>query len=98
MTRQEACEKILETYGEENQRKILIEEMGELIQAIIKVERYGDSYRDAYISELADVTIMIKQMVIALSEIEQKAYEDEIDEKLGRQLGRIWRDERFGGL
>ena len=89
---------ILMHYGAENQRRMLIEECAELIQAINKYERaiHDKSNRDAVIearnnviSEIADVLIMIEQVSILLTDDDKIFIEKMITYKLNRQLNRI---------
>ena len=77
------CGEILRYYGEEHQQEKSIEEMAELISAI----KHGD--RENYIEELADVQVMIEQLVQALSFEEQQECIVVVHEKIARQLRRI---------
>lgn len=57
----------IEKYGIEAQSDVAIEEMAELIQAIVKFRRYGKSenaieYLDGVIEEKEDVKIMMDQL------------------------------------
>lgn len=82
------CHRILEHYGIESQRRILVEECAELIQAISKVERNGSTtemIRNLF-AEIADVEIMLEQVKHYYSEY---GTERLIDYKLNRQLERI---------
>lgn len=81
------CKSILLHYGIESQQRMLVEECGELIQAVMKLYRknyHAESVRDLF-SEIADVEIMIEQV--------KQFYNYEtnriIDYKLARQLDRI---------
>lgn len=51
--------KAVETFGEEKQIDIAIEELSELIQALCKHKRYGHSNSE---EEIADVKIALKQL------------------------------------
>lgn len=53
----------LEVYGHEAQEKMLIEEIGELLNAFAKFPR-GRAKVDDVIEELADVSIIIEQMAL----------------------------------
>lgn len=77
------CGEILRYYGEAHQQEKSIEEMAELIFAI----KHGD--RENYIEELADVQVMIEQLVQALSFEEQARCIVVVHEKIARQLRRI---------
>lgn len=97
MTTQEsfACRAIVEHYGVDDQRNILIEECGELVQAAAKMNRPAKDdaeklkRRENFIEELADVSIMIEQMKAALSINERKLFNDFVAYKIMRQLERI---------
>lgn len=83
------CNAILNYYGLDCQRMILIEEMGELLQAISKSSRYGNKTPIGFIEELADVRIMIEQMFLSLSEKEKITFDTIVTCKINRQLKRI---------
>ena len=83
-----SCGEILRYYGEEHQQEKSIEEMAELISAI----KHGD--RENYIEELADVQVMIEQLVQALSFEEQQRCFVTIHEKISRQLKRIKEEQK----
>ena len=59
----------IESFGLEKESLVLIEEMAELTQAIIKQRRISDDFffTDSMLEEMADVKIMIKQMELAMS-------------------------------
>lgn len=85
------CHEILEHYGIESQRRILVEECAELKQAVSKVERNGsttETIRNLF-AEIADVEIMLEQVKHYYSEY---GTERLIDYKLNRQLERIKKD------
>lgn len=58
------CRQILEHYGIESQRRILVEACAELIQAISKVERNGATTKmiGDLLGEIAYVEIMLEQV------------------------------------
>lgn len=62
MTTEEIIEKAIEKYGNVNQCIVAIEEMSELQKEITKTLR-GENVRDNLIEEIADVEIMIMQLV-----------------------------------
>ena len=68
----EKCKKIVDHYGVDHQLDVLVEEMGELLQAIGKLKRYNA--RDNFIEELSDVSIMLLQMFESLSETEKEKF------------------------
>lgn len=90
---------ILMHYGEANQRRQLIEECAELIQAVAKLDRaYSDIYKGAkdvdeakahVLEEMADVTIMIEQVTAAMYDQGKFLIDNMIEYKLNRQLARI---------
>lgn len=81
--RVQQCTEILKHYGFEAQQEKLVEECEELIEAA-----QGEDY-DSFIEELADVTIMIEQMLISLEPEQLEQYKKMLDYKLGRTLERI---------
>ena len=60
-------------WGKEAQEATLIEEMGEFLQAWNKLKR-GKITEEEYVSEIADVYIMIQQMIHIYSETFDKVY------------------------
>ncbi|MBQ6169765.1 MAG: hypothetical protein IJK30_07405 [Ruminococcus sp.] len=81
--RVQQCTEILKYYGFEAQQEKLVEECEELIEAA-----QGEDY-DSFIEELADVTIMIEQMLISLEPEQLEQYKKMLDYKLSRTLERI---------
>ena len=65
---------------------VAMEELAELIQAISKVKRYGfvGEYRDNLIEEIADVDIVITELLMAFN-----VSEDEFFSVLDRKIQRI---------
>lgn len=97
---QSDIEKIADHYGYEPQSRQLIEEMAELTQAINKLWRIErKSYKDIYdevsidvykenlVEEIADVQIMLWQMLYLLEA--QGNVEPIIEQKIARQLERM---------
>jgi NTP pyrophosphatase (non-canonical NTP hydrolase) len=85
MTEQEIeqnIQKIADYYGLDNQLNKTIEECAELIQALVKLES-----RENTIEEIADVQIMLKQMLYLLDCEEE--VEKVMEYKINRQLERI---------
>lgn len=81
---------IVETYGNDAQEDMAIEECSELIKAILKFRRSDEKtveMRDAVIDEIADVQIMLTQLGIVFNCVAE--VEDRIDFKINRQMGRI---------
>lgn len=92
--------KILNHYGEKKQRRQLVEECAELIQAVTKLERAQERDGIAKVierthdlaSELADVRIMIEQIEMSLCGDISTNIQEQIEYKLQRQLDRIERE------
>ena len=84
-----ACKQIIAHYGDRAQRHILIEECAELIQAVIKCERGCEGADENFVEELADVSIMIEQMVQSLCLYDLQRYNETLKNKLDRQLKRM---------
>jgi len=85
MTKQEIeqyIQKIANYYGLDNQTDKTIEECAELIQALAKLES-----RENTIEEIADVQIMLKQMLYLLDC--EKEVEKVMGYKINRQLERM---------
>ncbi len=85
MTKQEIeqyIQKIANYYGLDNQTDKIIEECAELIQALAKLES-----RENTIEEIADVQIMLKQMLYLLDC--EKEVEKVMGYKINRQLERM---------
>ena len=85
----EKCRQIVEHYGAESQRDILIEECAELIQAVCKIKRDGGGVSFNFLEELADVTIMIEQMKQAFADDELIDYLSFVNRKIERQMCRM---------
>ena len=90
----ELAAQIMQHYGAEAQKDILIEECAELIQAVEKSRRGilaedKPAYTYDMISEMADVQIMLWQFESIMTAYTLQCYEDEICRKLRRQIERI---------
>lgn len=85
------CHEIAVYYGIANQRYKAVEEMAELIHAIMKTETESVDFAhyEQIIEELADVSIMMEQMRFFFGD---EAVNDRINEKLDRQLERMERE------
>ena len=83
----------IKAHGTDFEAGIAMEECAELIQAISKVKRYGfvGKYKDNLLEEIADVAIMMGQ-IIYLAGIDRKDIDEVIDYKLNRQLERIGKE------
>ena len=86
----ETCRMALKHFGAEHQMLKMVEECNELANAMM---HYIDNRAtaDEVITELADVAVMLNQMVIAFG-IPQT--EEEIERKYARLKGRIENDEQ----
>lgn len=93
--RDAAYRRIISEYGADPQIDVAIEEMGGLTKALLKlrqVHKKNDcgsrlACREAIIDELADVSIMIRQMEILF--LADDEVDKRIDEKIKRQLKRM---------
>jgi NTP pyrophosphatase (non-canonical NTP hydrolase) len=72
ITKEEAAEAI-RLWGEETQTATFIEEIGEFLQAWNKLRREAITKED-YVSEIADVYIMVQQMIHMHKEVFDKVY------------------------
>ena len=96
------CEQICRHYGIENQKMILMEECAELIQAVSKLTRAEQSGKVfettsaklALAEEMADVHIMIEQVLKHYWQDGDSRLDYYINEKLTRQLGRIANEDK----
>ena len=61
MDRKAVLRKAIDTYGEESQAKMMIEEMSELTKELCKLFR-GETEKSHILEEMADVQIMLDQM------------------------------------
>lgn len=76
------CKRIYDHYGEKQQKKQLIQELGELIVAITKEDN------ENFIEELADVSVMIDQFLIAYPDVDDSVKATQF-KKVARQIKRI---------
>lgn len=94
-TQIEKCKKILEYYGRNTQTLKLIEEMSELAVEIIKIKirPFGSQLSEEQIhhfwEEMADVLIVLEQLIQCDGEKARKYIRRMITYKLDRQLERI---------
>lgn len=78
------------TYGENEQSRIAMEELAELIRAINKYHRAKtDEHRQNLIEEMADVYIMLRQISIMYDISGEKEIEPVIHEKIARLRERL---------
>lgn len=88
-TQIEKCKQIAKYYGESNQLDILCEEAAELIQAVSKVRREAPNADDMLVDELADVAIVLTQILSYMDEDESVVFNKTVNAKLDRQLNII---------
>ena len=80
--------KALRKYGVDAQDDIAIEEMSELTKAIIKNRRYKTfGTLESIYEELADVSIMLEQMMMSLDKDRVQVYVNQKLERLNERLG-----------
>lgn len=84
-------ERAIKTYGEESQIDKAIEEMSELIKALLKLRHCRKDYeieilKDAVAEEMADVDIMLWQLRHIYGDVKMMAYKDEKLKRLERLL------------
>ena len=94
-TPHELARKIMQHYGAEHQKDILIEECAELIQAVEKTRRQPDApeLTADMVEELADVYILIMQFESIMGYYWSELFERTVEEKLQRQMDRIREEE-----
>jgi NTP pyrophosphatase (non-canonical NTP hydrolase) len=69
-------------WGKDAQLKMAIEECSELIKAICKSYRSGGGMSDEIVDEVADVTIMMRQLALMAGYIR-------VDERIEFKMGRL---------
>ena len=85
MKKEDLYKKALETWGIESQVFMVMEEVGEMLNALAKANR-GRSKKEDIITELADVSIMMEQMAIYFGYDEFKKEKKRKLERLERRL------------
>lgn len=87
----ELAAQIMQHYGVEHQKDILIEECAELIQAVEKTRRMKDApdFTANMVEEMVDVFIMLLQFGSIMNEYWLKLFDVTLESKLKRQLERI---------
>jgi NTP pyrophosphatase (non-canonical NTP hydrolase) len=77
-------------WGADAQVDMLIEEMAELTQALLKTRRNKSVFSHAVFEEMADVSICLDQLVKKIEEMKNEdTYLDQIDFKLNRLKERL---------
>lgn len=89
--KQAKIKRIINFYGEEAQKDVAVEEMAELTKELMK-ERRGVYNKDAILEEIADVTLMLHQLLIIYNFTKEDVNRI-IDEKVERQIKRVKEDE-----
>lgn len=79
--------RILANYGDRNQKKKALEELGELSLAIMD-EMYCEGSREHIKEEIADVYVMLEQLKMIYHITDMEVLEV-MEYKVNRQLGRI---------
>lgn len=89
MTNRGELKAIIARYGRDQQEDVAIEEMSELIKAILKMRRNGVSLENfaAVVDELADVMIMLDQLLMIYCC--EEAVESRRAYKIRRQMNRM---------
>ncbi len=91
-SREKVYRACIATYGTDSQIDMAIEEMSELIKALLKLRRYGTSeswmeYQEDVYEEMADVKIMLRQLEMIYDC--EWGVEQWIDRKVERQIERL---------
>lgn len=83
-------EENIKAHGKELETTVAMEELAELIQAVSKVKRYGfrDEYKDNLIEELADVDIVITELMM-LFDVSAEEFYSVMDRKVQRIKKRL---------
>ena len=91
----ELAAQIMQHYGAEAQKDILIEECAELIQAVEKTRRIAEKpvFTEDMVWEMADVYIMLLQFETQMSGYWRAEYHNAIMQQLQRQIERIENEE-----
>jgi len=69
-------QKAIKLWGIQSQQDLLLEEMAELTQAILKARRHGVQFSYLVFEEMADVEIMLEQMEFTLKNMPQMLADD----------------------
>ena len=87
--RDKAIMKIADTFKNPSQQLKLIEELGELTREISKDIATGREISKDTISEIADVNILINQLLYLAGEGTKEKVKEQIEHKIQRTLKRI---------
>lgn len=85
-----SCQRIVDTFGSQRQIDQAIEEIAELLDAIMRIRNKGGNEDRLFhlAEELADVTIMLEQIRL-IHEIHKCTVNDLVDYKLRRTMEKI---------
>ena len=86
-------QKALDTLGEEFQLMLLVEELGELLQAIGKVHRNKPGSVENMQEEIADVQLMLDQVKLIYDECEINRIIEQKLIRLKSRLDKIWAED-----
>ena len=92
----EKLTKIIRHFGAYPQISKAVEELIELAEILIKDINKGDVYKSHLEEEMADVTIMLSQLMIIYN-IHPEELKEEIDRKIKRTLERVETDSKYVG-
>lgn len=83
------CKEIANHYGQHTQESQTISELSELLQVLTRRQsQRGTDWKEKLIDEIADVQIMIQQ-IVDIHDLNKSDITERIDFKLDRQLERI---------
>ena len=88
MEKKEIYARALKKYGVAQQRLMLIEEIGELLNAFAKLPRARAEVEDV-IEELADVSIMVEQMALLYGWSRFESIREQKLQRLGERLDKL---------
>ena len=93
----ERLKRIADHYGLNDQADKLVEEMAELMVAITHLKKRHENaadYMDNFVEELADVRIVVEQLIYLLGDDYRSDFDREIESKIKRTLARMQVEER----
>ena len=76
-----------EHWGGQTQIDILIEEMSELIHALLRARRQGRNFNGSVFEEMADVSICLDQMI---KHLEEQSKDDDFIEQVNYKRSRLY--------
>lgn len=90
--RPEVLQQAVDTWEKNSQVDVAVEEMSELTKALIKERRGAPGARQDILEEMADVIIMLMQLLMIFGGREE--VQIIIDEKVKRLMGRLYEDRK----